>query len=252
MKPSTLKIANSLAFIFTIIMNTLANALPLGGMNTGELSALYPNLFVPAGFTFSIWGVIYALLLVFVVRQWVGDSDKVLKKIGPWLVVNCIANGTWIAVWHAQWVWVSMIVMLLLLASLVKIYTLLDIRYGPVSWSYKVPFSVYMGWISVATIANGTTLLVDQGMTELALGADLWASIMLSIAAVLGLYMLWTRRDVFFAAVIVWASYGIYARRIADTAAADGAITRTAVVAMVVVGILLLVQVVGIVRKSAI
>lgn len=249
MKTSTLKIANSLAFIFTIVMNTLANALPLGGMNTGELSALYPNLFVPAGFTFSIWGIIYALMLGFIIWQWVGDSDGILKKIGPWFVVNCVANGTWIAVWHAQWVWVSVVVMLLILASLIKIYTLLGIRYNPVHWTYKVPFSIYLGWISVATIANVTTLLVDHGISSLGLGADMWASIMLLVAALLGSVMIWTRKDIFFALVVVWASYGIYARRTADMLAADGAVTKTALLVMVGIGLLVVVQSVGLVRK---
>lgn len=242
MTTTKLKTANALTFVFAIVMNTLANAMPLGGMNTGELSALYPNLFVPAGFTFSIWGVIYLALTAHLIWQWVGDSDKVVRAIGPWLAINFIANGTWIAVWHAQMVYASIAVMLVLLFSLIKLYRLLAVDYKLNGLQYKVPISIYLGWISVATIANVTTVLVHSGVTELGLGAELWTVLMVTTAALLAVGFLWTRRDVFYAAVIIWAAYGIYSRRVADTASMDGSIETTAMAVMVIIGILTALQ----------
>ena len=102
----TLQLLNLLGFILVIVLNGLANALPINGYTTGELSDRYPNLFVPAGFTFSIWGVIYLLLLVFVIyqiRNWWSKHRldmSFVQKIGPWFAISCLANASWIIAWH--------------------------------------------------------------------------------------------------------------------------------------------------------
>jgi len=249
MPTKTLKLINALALVFALVMNTLANALPLGGKDTGELSALYPNLFVPAGFTFAIWGLIYLLLIIFVIWQWAGDSEDVVRKIGPWFAVNTIANGTWIAVWHGQLVWLSIVVMLVLLFSLMKMYSILKISYPSIDVAWKVPISVYLGWISVATIANFTTVLVDNGIVGLGLGAANWAAVMLAIAIILALYLVSSRRDVFFAAVVTWASFGIYSKRVADIGTTDQIVEYTAMGGMAILTLAILWGLVQLVKK---
>jgi len=228
-------IVNVTALVFALLMNYLAVTLPLGGNSTGDLSAMFPNLFVPAGFTFSIWGVIYLLQILFVIVNF--KNESVLKKAGPWFAINMIANATWIAVWHATFIELSVVVMLLLLVSLIVLYSRLVVGYPSISFFVKVPISVYLGWISVATIANITTLLVDHGITDLGLGAANWAAIMFAIAGLLGLYMVWSRKDIFFAAVILWASYGAYSKRIIDGSDQDSIvelITQGNIIAMAV------------------
>jgi len=251
MTTTTLKTANSLTFVFAIVMNTLANALPLGGKDTGELSAMYPNLFVPAGFTFAIWGLIYLLLTGHLVWQWFGDSDAVVRRIGPWLAVNFIANGTWIAVWHAQMVYASLAVMLLLLFSLIKMYRLLDIKYELRGVAHKVPISVYLGWISVATIANVTTMLVHSGMSDLPPSQVLWTIVMIAVAAALAVIFLWTKRDVFYAAVVAWAAYGIHSKRTADLSDIDAGIETTAMTVMIAISVMVVAQLVALLMARA-
>ena len=220
-----LSLLNLVAFIATIIINALANAMPINGRTTGELSEMYPNLFVPAGITFSIWGLIYLLLLVFVVYQLIlafysAQKASVIHKIGWWFIISSIANCGWILAWHYVLPELSLLIMLLLLFSLSRIYLELD-RVKPhvsksAKWIVYPCFSVYLGWITVATIANTTAVLVDWGWTGGALGGSAWAIVMMIIAAIMGVYFAIFRKNIAYTLVIVWALHGIYLKRSAD------------------------------------
>ena len=220
MNTNLLRTFNTLGLVFLITINMLAVILPLGGKTTGELSDLYPNLFVPSGFTFAIWSVINILLLIFIGYQWYGkNKEDVIQKIGIWFVVNALANGLWLVFWHYEFVTTSIFLMAAIIGSLIKIYEKLDVVYfkePSILWQVTVPISIYMGWISIATIANITVAFVATGVESLGLGADVWASIMVIVAVVLALRMLYVYKDIFFAAVVCWASYGIYSKRVAD------------------------------------
>ena len=217
-----LAIANLLGFILTIILNGLANALPINSVTTGELSDMYPNLFVPSGFTFAIWGLIYTLLLIFTIYQLVqafsknGNTDFI-EKIGWYFVLSCLANASWIVVWHYQFISFSLLIMLGILGSLLAIYQRLNIGLKPISTIEKalvhVPFSVYLGWITVATIANVTTLAVDMNWNGFGISEMTWTMIMITIATLIGILMLFRRKDWAYALVLIWAFYGIYAKR---------------------------------------
>jgi hypothetical protein len=239
------KVFNLLALIFMLVMNTLAVILPLAGKTTGELSDLYPNLFVPAGFTFTIWGIIYILLIAFIVYEWVATSDKSdIDKIGPWFMLNGAANGAWIVAWHYELVPLSLLVMLVLLGSLIMIYRNLNInyfgKYG-IKWFVNVPISVYLGWISVATIANFTAVLVSYGWSGFGISEDVWSVVVLLVAVVLGCLMMYRHKDIFYAGVIAWASYGILSKRLADTVSIDPKIEHMSQVAIyiMIIGIVL-------------
>jgi hypothetical protein len=167
----SLSILNLLGFLGTVVVNGLANALPLNNKTTGELSDLYPNLFVPAGLTFAIWGLIYVLLAIFVIYQLIPsvrrDAQKVdfVQRIGLLFFISSIANIGWIFAWHYEIVPLSLVLMLILLGYLIAIYLRLNIGKSEATKSEKylvhLPFSVYLGWITIATIANVTALLVD-------------------------------------------------------------------------------------------
>jgi len=239
-----MKIANTLALIFLLVMNTLAITLPLNGKTTGELSDMYPNLFVPAGFTFSIWSVIFLGLIALVVYQWKASAeDSQINTLGPWFAINGLANGLWVVAWHYEMLLLSIVIMLILLVSLIMMHRKLDINYfgeHGVKWFVFVPISIYLGWISVATIANFTTILVDSGWSGGGISEEYWASIMLAIAVVLGGLMMYRHKDIFFAGVIAWASYGILSKR-TITEASDGMIEHISQVSMyvMIVGIVL-------------
>ncbi|MEL7222796.1 MAG: hypothetical protein AAGJ93_15850 [Bacteroidota bacterium] len=214
---------NVVGFIIVVTLNVLANALPLNGYNTGELSDFYPNLFVPSGFTFSIWGVIYSLLLVFIIyqmRSWWSKKEVdlgIVRAIGPWFFISCMANASWIMAWHYLQTLLSVLIMLMILTSLRIIY--LRIGTGksiamPSSdkWAVRLVFSIYFGWITVATIANVTAVLVANGWTGGGLDPVIWTVIMLAIATLIGGLMLWKYKDAPYAFVLVWAFFGIYSR----------------------------------------
>jgi translocator protein len=202
-----------LFFAFMITMNALANGLPLNGYTTGEVSAIYPNLFVPAGFTFSIWGVIYLLLLGYVIYSssilWRRDKANPLSgaviTIANYFVLTCALNGVWIMMWHLLLIELSLVIMSGFLVTLIIIYKKLQPYRtklkGINSLLLYIPFVVYLGWISVATIANTTALLVSYNWNGFGIDGVMWSCIMITIAVLLG--------DFFYTLVIAWALYGI-------------------------------------------
>ncbi len=207
-------------FIGMVTVNGLANALPINGYNTGDLSAFYPNLFVPAGITFSIWGLIYLSLIAFLIYQSTvlrKPERLFIQKIGFLFFLSCLANAGWIFAWHYQLTLLSLAIMLILLLLLLKITIAINVgipQGNPAKkWFLHVPFSMYLGWISIATIANTTAVLVDQNWVGAGLSEALWAKILIVIGAALALIMLQLRKDIIFSLVVVWAFVGIIIKR---------------------------------------
>jgi hypothetical protein len=222
---STLQILNIVFFVITLVINFLSQAASQLGINAfpktvAELGESRAILFLPAGYVFAIWGVIYfglGAMLVYLSRP-AQRANPALHKIGIWFIVSCIANAGWLVLFLADQVGLSTVAMLVLLASLLIIYLRLGIGVTPVSarerWLVHIPFSIYLGWITVATVANiSAALYVENFRTAwLGLPADVWTVIMLAIAALITLGMVFTRRDVAYALVIIWAVGGIIAR----------------------------------------
>ncbi len=222
MNDRIIAIANFLILVAVIAVNGMANALPINGHTTGELSDMYPNLFVPAGITFSIWGIIYLLLIVFVVFQLIeafrrGSGSKIFHAIGYWFFVAGVANISWILAWHYMHPVLSLVVMIVLLASLTIIYMHLDYLKPDLRRTEKffvLPcFSVYLGWITVATIANTTAVLVHLGWKGGGIDPSFWTILMISIATIMGLYLIMKKNDWLFALVIIWALLGIFLKQ---------------------------------------
>lgn len=216
-----LAILQLLFFVFMIIMNGLANGLPLNGYTTGEISNMYPNLFVPAGFTFGIWGLIYLLLLGYLVfsTSVLWKRDKTNPLVGAvittanYFVLTCSLNGVWIIVWHLLQIELSLLFMIGFLITLIVIYKKFQPHRSKLtainSLLLYVPFVVYLGWISVATIANTTALLVHYNWNGFGINAVMWSCIMITIATLLGAFFSIFRSDIFYTLVVVWALYGI-------------------------------------------
>ena len=179
-----LQILNILGFTGTILINALANILPINGKNTGELSDLYPNLFVPVGLTFSIWGIIYLMLLAFTIFQTKNifrkdnENSYFIEKINYFFFISCIANTAWIFAWHFQQISLSLIIMFILLISLIIIYKKLEIgitsRSKMEKYLVHLPFSIYLGWISIAAIANISVFLVNIKWNRFGLSEVFW------------------------------------------------------------------------------
>lgn len=210
---NVLKWVNVGVTVAMIVVNALANALPLNGLNTGEISDRFDVYFVPAGYVFSIWGLIYLALLAFTIYQLTPHSVDTRQRIGYLYALSAVANIAWIFLWHYEVFPLTLIAMLVLLGSLIAIYLRLGIgQRRPVSserWTVNFPFSLYLGWITVATVANVTSLLDYLNWGGWGIAPEAWAVIMLIVAAGVALAVSFTRGDITYIAVIVWAYIGI-------------------------------------------
>ncbi len=201
-----MKTINLIAFAIMVVMNYLANALPLNGKTTGQLSDQYPNLFTPAGLTFSIWGVIYLMLLGFVVLQFRDGNKSMVSAIGWAFALSCLLNASWILAWHYEALPFSLIIMLALLAVLIFINVKLQ-PFAP-GW-IKAAFGIYLGWICIATIANITALLVSYNWGGWGISQPVWAMIMVLAGAFITSWALFRLDNPFLGLAALWAILGI-------------------------------------------
>ena len=203
-----------LATILTIAGNGFANYARLNGFATGQISDNYPNFFVPAGYVFAIWGIIYIALITYSIWQALPaqHSNPRLQAIVPTYLLACVVNVLWLVSFHFLQFGLAMVLMLALLLSLITIYLRLR-RDGAVATNERafahVPFSIYLGWVTVATIANATQLLVSLNWNGFGIAQETWAAIMIAIAVVVALLMFIRQRDVAYLLVLVWAIAGI-------------------------------------------
>jgi len=213
------QIITILVTLLTITLNALANTLPFNGQGTGEISDRFSILFVPAGYVFSIWGLIYIGLIMFTVFQALNSQreNSLIDKIAPAYWIANIANAVWLFLWHWEYFPMTLMAMLTILGSLIALYLQFGKTKSPLSssevWLVKVPFSIYLGWISVATIANFSQVLFFAGWNGFGLSPVIWTVIMLAVAALLGILMLLREKDYAYAAVLVWAFIGIASKQ---------------------------------------
>jgi len=213
---SLLKVANIIAFVLTVAVNGLAGSTTiLGGKNTAQISDANPTLITPAGYVFSIWGIIYILVGVFVVYQALpGQQGKDFQKRIGWLfVLSSVVNIAWLFLWQFELLALSVILMFLLLTTLILIYLRLGIGKSTVSIREKlavhVPFSVYLGWITIASIANVSVTLVSLKWDGFGISPETWATLIVIVALVISILVVATRKDIAYGLVIVWAMVGI-------------------------------------------
>lgn len=210
-----LQVVNVFAFLAVVVVNALATTTLLNGRTTAEVSGLYPTLITPAGFTFSIWGIIYVLLLVFVVFQLLPRhrKDAFHKQIGYLFGLSSVFNIVWLFLWQYDYITVSVALMFGLLATLIAIYLRLHIGKSKALLQEKLcvhlPFSVYLGWITVASIANAATALVSVHWDGFGISEADWAVLVIAVALIITLATLATRRDMAYGLVIIWALAGI-------------------------------------------
>jgi benzodiazapine receptor len=240
-----LRWSNIVAFILTVIVNSLAGSTTLiGGVNTAFISDSNPTLITTAGFTFAIWGVIYVLLGMFVVYQALPRQreKKYHKQIGWLFVLTSILNIAWLFLWQYSLLTPSLILMLLLLTSLILIYTRLNIGKTTTTFQEKLfihtPFSVYLGWITIATIANVAVAGVSTNWDGFGINPETWAILIIIIALLLTLVVTATRKEIAYGLVIVWALFGIISKQtnpnIVTTAEASAIIILIASVAVAI------------------
>ena len=216
-KDFTVPVVAALFYLIMIITNALANILPINGQTTGEISDTYQNLFAPAAITFSIWGVIYILLGIYSIYQLImaRRSESYgrlnIKRINFLFIITSIANSIWIVAWHYEWILVSLLLIVLILIGLILIkqQTVKYLKGTKHQWFIDVPFSVYFGWITIATIANVTVFLVSLGWNGFGLSDTFWMIVVSLVGLIISGWTMTKNRDVFYGLVILWAYTGI-------------------------------------------
>lgn len=238
-KDTLRQVANLLSVLAALTVNILASTLPLNGQNTGEISDRFKVYFVPAGYVFSIWGIIYLGWIAFTIFQFLPSQreNPRLRRLGYLFAISNLFNAAWLFCWHYNWFGLSVLVMLILLGLLIASYLRLNVNRSSVArseyWCVDVLFSVYLGWITVATVANITDWLYWVGWDGFGIPAQTWAVIMLAVASLLGLAMALTRRDAGYLLVLVWAFAGIAVKQ----TAAPGVVLSAWIAAALMLGL---------------
>jgi hypothetical protein len=228
-----IRFLNLIFFAGMLIMNFLANALPLNNKTTGELSDSFPNLFVPAGITFSIWGMIYLLLLFYCIIQFKAVNHTISLRIGWAFGISCLLNSMWIVLWHYGKLPFSLVVMFGMLAALVYInFHIKELPQGLI----KASFGIYLGWICIAAIANITALLVHYKWQGFGLSEETWTIVMISAGALITGITLISLKNPFVGLSVIWAFAGIVLKRHHDyTSIVFTAVTCIVILAIVTV-----------------
>ena len=254
-----LRIGNMLSFIAVVVVNMLAVLLPINGVRPQDVSDAYANLFAPAGITFSIWSVIYVLLTLFILYQLGvfkgknGYSLDAIRRIGPFFILSSAANVAWIFAWHYNNIPLSLVLMAVILVTLIMSY--LRIRSAPLSgkekWLVLLPFSVYFGWITIATIANVTALLISLGIDGFSTSAVVWTIVILIIGLVIGASVVLKYKDIAYGIVLAWAYLGILIKHTSIEPFANNypAITNTLIV-LLIAGVIIIFTAGILARKS--
>ncbi len=205
------QIITVLVTVGVIGINALANILPLNGLNTGEISDRFEIFFVPAGYVFSIWGLIYLGLIAYSIYQALPSQaeNPIFNKIAPFYWVGSLGNIIWLFLWHYEVFSWTILFMGLILVSLLLINRNLVHSEGLIKWLVQLPFSIYLGWISVATIANASQWLYYLDWNGWQIAPELWAVIMVGVASLLGVLMSWRENDTAYGLVLIWAFAGI-------------------------------------------
>lgn len=238
----TMKWVNTIAFLAMVTVNILAELLPFGGKTTAQISDAYPNLFTPTGLTFSIWGVIYLLVGIYVLYQWgllghAEEAEHISSEIGILFAVSCILNILWLICWHRAAIGWSVLFMIGLLAVLIMIQFTISSDTAGITQriSVNIGFDVYYGWIIAATIANISAWLVKVGWDRFGLSESFWTTAVVIIGAAIGLCIVLIERNRLAALSLCWAYLGILTKHLS---AADHAGRYPVIISALILGII--------------
>jgi len=246
-KGFVIKVVVAVTYLAMVIVNALANAIPINGVTTGGVSDAYPDLFAPASLTFAIWGLIYILLAGYTLYQFglfqadrSAAREELFQKVGVLFAISSAANFFWIFAWHYEAIWLSLLFMIVILVCLILIANRLSEEEFSVKEKVfiRMPFSIYFGWITVATIANVTTFLVSIGWGGLGRSDQVWMVIILLVGAAIGILRMRRDKDLAYGLVILWAYAGILNKHISP---AEFAGQYPVVIIFTIVSIILLV-----------
>jgi hypothetical protein len=250
----SLAIFNTLFFLVHVTLSYMTQFKLINSSDVGEISDRYASLFTPAGITFAIWGVIYTALgvlcLYHIIMAFKHDKDHPanndLLRMGGWFIFNNIVTAAWLITWTNNQVLLSLLLIVLQLLSLIIIHLRLYIADRSREASSIVctqwPLSLYLGWISIATIANAATYLVSINWNGAGISAAKWTVIMIAVAVFITLVMIFVRKNVTFGLVVIWALYGIIRKHQDSSPELYQLLIMTAWAGMIIVALACLIQ----------
>ena len=255
-KTQLLSILNFVALVIHVTLSYFTQFKLISDQDVGQVSDAYDSIFTPAGVTFAIWGVIYTALLFFCIyhirmafkKEYTHHANANLLRIGPWFILNNIGAATWLIVWTKGMITASAGLIIFQLLALMIIHLRLHIhdpRSKPDSKIFtQFPLSIYFGWLTIATIANISVYLLASGWKGFGLNYSPieWTRIMIGIAVFLTALIVFTRRNVFFGLVIVWALYGIILKRESVNAAIYADVIKTAQIGLGIIAACCIIQ----------
>jgi hypothetical protein len=199
-----------LAVVFILVMNYLSTAIPFGGMTNAEVSEKYSTFITPAGYAFAIWGFIYLSIITFAFFQLrKGKEIRFYNIIWPYFMVNALANGLWLLAFQNEWLGLSVGLIFILLGSLIAMFRVFYRLKSALSTTHRfffhVPFGMYLGWVSIASILNVAVWLTSLKLEFFAGAESFWSLVMLCVGFLLAMYLLLTQKDYIFALTVVWA-----------------------------------------------
>ncbi len=227
-----LAVFNAVAFFIHLLLSWLTQLKLINTKNVGEVSDQYPSLFTPSGETFIIWSIIYISLAAFCIYHLIKvykkhishPANTDINKLGSLFIINNIATAAWLIIWVNEYVTASVILIVIQLTTLIMMHLRLNIHDASRKFESKIftqfPLSIYLGWISIATIANISTWLVSIGWSGWGVSPINWTITMIAVAVLLTIGVINRRKNVFFGLVVIWALYGILTKRTAVDAQA--------------------------------
>ncbi len=214
-----------IAFLIMVAFNIFANLLMLNGISTGSLSDRYPSLFTPARYTFLIWTIIYVLLFFYIIYQldFVAGKGKLTPKGTDYIrylfILSCLCNAGWIVAWHYNYIALSMMLILVILTclSIINRYTYSEELSLIEKIFIRLPFGIYFGWITVATVLNMTVLLTSLRWSVLGLSPSIWMIIVTILTLVITSFSILKYKNLAYAAAVIWAYIGILSKHTAGS-----------------------------------
>lgn len=236
---------NVVALIALLVVSYLSNALPINGLTQTEIADRFDILFIPAGYAFSIWGVIYLGLIAFTLYQALPSQreNPRLRRIGLWFAASCAANVAWLFIWHYERFVLSLLPMGALAATLLMVVVRLREGREPVStaerWAVHVPFSIYLGWVTVAAVVNVTSALDAAGWGGWGISDVVWTLALLVVVEAVAAVVSFTSADVAYQAALIWAVTGIGVEQSDNTVVSVAAWVTASVLVLILIGGLL-------------
>lgn len=200
-------------FAITLMINMLGSTGFINGLNQKDVSDKFSTLITPAGFTFSIWGIIYLLLFITLVILFIKRNEKyyasIINQISSLFWLSCFFNASWIIVFSYKLIGLSVVVILGLCFSLLLILRRLLIIHTPGKFFAPLVFAIYGGWVFTASFVNIALFLNYLNISFGSLAKETIYLVLLIMLVFLAILLQNYHKNAIFNLPIAWGFFGI-------------------------------------------